>query len=67
MILCQNSLSRFLPKGMIAPLMNVDKVYSFKHEFLPVEQLHIQPEVVNSPQVIMQLFLYEHSFPGCQM
>lgn len=49
MILCQNSISRFLSRGMISPLMNVDKFYSFRHEIPPVEQSHIQPEVVSSP------------------
>lgn len=49
MILCQNSTCRFLPRGMISPLVNVDKVYSFRHEIPPVEQSYIQPEVVGFP------------------
>lgn len=67
MILCQNSTCRFLPRGMISPLVNVDKVYSFRHEIPPVEQSYIQPEVVGFPHGIMQLFLHVHSFPGWQM
>lgn len=56
MILCQNSISRFLPRGMVSPRVNVDKVYSFRHEIPPVEQSYIQPEVVGfSPRHLATL------------
>lgn len=67
MIFCQNSISRFLPRGMVSPRVNVDKVYSFRHEIPPVEQSYIQPEVVGFPHVILQLFLHVHRFLVWQM